>query len=321
MKEIDVSVVIRTYNEERYLDELLTAIRMQELGSLRLEVVIVDSGSDDRTLEIAERHAVRVVRIRKQDFTFGRSLNRGCEAARGKVLVFASGHCIPAAKSWLSELVSPVLDGRVGYSYGRQLGRDTTKYSEYQVFEKYFPARSCIPQEGFFCNNANAALQRELWKSYRFDESLTGLEDLELAQRLVSDGVRVGYVAEASVYHIHDESWRQVSTRYEREALAMHRILPEMTVGLGSALRYFLAGVLGDLASCPDFVGGLINLRQILAFRGMQFWGVFRGYRSHLQLSKAQREEYFFPARRSGAAGYAKSDRPVAVKGAQRACS
>ena len=50
MKEIDVSVVIRTYNEERYLDELLTAIRMQELGSLRLEVVIVDSGSDDRTL-------------------------------------------------------------------------------------------------------------------------------------------------------------------------------------------------------------------------------------------------------------------------------
>ena len=82
------SIVIRTYNEERYLNELLTAISEQKNNLVEHEVVIVDSGSTDRTLEIAEKHNCRITRIEKSEFTFGRSLNIGCDFARGDYLAF-----------------------------------------------------------------------------------------------------------------------------------------------------------------------------------------------------------------------------------------
>ena len=157
------SIVIRTYNEERYLNELLQAISKQENEVVDREVVIIDSGSTDATLEIAESHNCRITHIKKSEFTFGKSLNMGCDFANGDFLVFVSGHCIPASDSWLDELCKPMVDGLVDYSYGRQVGRDTTKYSEDRHFEKWFPEYSKIPQEGFFCNNANAAVTRSAW--------------------------------------------------------------------------------------------------------------------------------------------------------------
>ena len=90
-----ISIIIRTYNEERYLRELLETIKVQELPYSETEIIIVDSGSTDRTLPIAESFDCKITHISKKDFTFGRSLNHGCEIARGDILVFISGHCIP----------------------------------------------------------------------------------------------------------------------------------------------------------------------------------------------------------------------------------
>ena len=67
-----VSVVIRTYNEERHLPKVLEQIALQRADSVSKEVIVVDSGSEDRTRDIAERFGCRIVRIAKDDFTFGR---------------------------------------------------------------------------------------------------------------------------------------------------------------------------------------------------------------------------------------------------------
>ncbi|MEL0243843.1 MAG: glycosyltransferase, partial [Gammaproteobacteria bacterium] len=134
-----VSIIIRTLNEDKYLDELLSAIDAQEKNGFLCEVIIVDSGSTDRTLEIAYKHNAKLTYINKKDFSFGRSLNIGCEFADGEHLVFVSGHCIPVNKDWLQNLVNPLIKNQSDYVYGRQIGRDTTKFSETQVFEKYFP--------------------------------------------------------------------------------------------------------------------------------------------------------------------------------------
>lgn len=289
------SIVIRTYNEERHLDELLRGIATQETALDSAEVVLVDSGSTDATMDIAKRHGCRIVTIRKEEFTFGRSLNCGCDAARGGILVFVSGHCVPAGRHWLQNLVAPILDGTASYTYGRQIGRETTKFSEEQVFRKYFPAHSEIPQRGTFCNNANAALLRSAWARYRFDESLTGLEDLALAKRLHAAGHNIAYVANACVYHIHDESWRQVRLRYEREAIALRHIMPEIHVGLVDTLRYFTSGVLNDFSVAISDRCLMRQATRILMFRWMQYWGTYRGNMEHRKLSARQREEYFFP--------------------------
>ena len=144
------SIVIRTYNESKHLGALLSAINNQAVEKDSFEVVVVDSGSTDSTLEIANNYETRIVNIRKEDFTFGRSLNIGCDAAHGEALVFISGHCIPKGDDWLSELMKPLKNNESEYVYGRQIGDEESKYSERQLLNKYFPEESSIPQEGYF---------------------------------------------------------------------------------------------------------------------------------------------------------------------------
>ena len=90
-----VSIIIRTLNEDAYLGELLEAIDQQKKPDFSVEIVIVDSGSTDNTLEIAEKFGARITTIKKEHFTFGRSLNEGCEFALGELFVLISGHCVP----------------------------------------------------------------------------------------------------------------------------------------------------------------------------------------------------------------------------------
>lgn len=293
---MDASVVIRTYNEVKWLPEALEAVSAQKLDGLQVEVVVVDSGSTDGTREIAERTGCRIVDIRKADFTFGRSLNYGCDAAQGRNLVFISGHCIPDSPHWLTRLVAPLDSGVCAYSYGRQYGRPgVTKFSEEMLFRKYFPETSALPQEGFFCNNANAALPKAVWRDHAFDEEVTGLEDMVLAKQLVEKGMRIGYVAEAPVIHLHEEKWTQVKTRYEREAVALQGIMPEVHVRLRDLVRYTLAGVMHDWSEALSQRAFWREAGGIVMFRLMQYWGAYRGNNDHRVLSDRRKDRYFYP--------------------------
>lgn len=296
---MDASIIIRTFNEARWLGAALEAIAHQR--HVVFETLLVDSGSDDGTVEIAESYGCRIERISKSEFTFGRSLNRGCMAAEGQVLVFLSGHCIPTADDWLKTLIAPIGSHGVIYTYGRQKGRDQiTKFSEEMLFQKYFPAQSSVPQDGYFCNNANSALDAATWRAHPFDEEVTGLEDLVMAKSLVEHGHSVGYVADAMVEHIHEETWPRVTTRYEREALAMQKIMPEVRFGLRELIRYTAAGIWLDVRqACRDREfrkrGRFALLIEIARFRTCQYYGTYRGARQHRKVSREMRERYYYP--------------------------
>ena len=293
---MDVSIVIRTLNEAKWLPELFDAIERQNLRGLTCEIVLVDSGSTDGTLELAERNGCRIVTIEKSQFTFGRSLNVGCDAARGRFLVFVSGHCVPIGADWVTNLCRPLDEGACVYTYGRQTAREGfSKFSEKQLFLKYFPAISAVPQEGFFCNNANSAILASSWRRHRFDEEVTGLEDMALAKTLVEQGGKIGYVADAVVEHIHEESWRQVRRRYEREAIALQGIMPEVHIGWTDFLRYTMAGVLLDTSAALQERRLARTFGEIVMFRTMQFWGTYRGNNAHRKLSRQAKEKYFYP--------------------------
>ena len=241
-----VSIVIRTLNEARYLRQLLEGICAQDPGPFEVETVVIDSGSTDGTVAIAREFGCVLTSIRREEFSFGRSLNQGCEAASGEILVFVSGHCVPQSERWLQKLCMPIQEGLADYTYGRQIGGAESQFSECQIFGKYFPGTSVVPQQGFFCNNANSALSRKSWETFRFDEELTGLEDMDLAKRLCEAGGRIGYVAEACVYHLHHEKWSQVQRRFEREALALQKIMPQIQVSSLDAVRYILSSIVHD---------------------------------------------------------------------------
>ena len=295
LNNVRYSFIIRTLNEGRYLGSLLQSISEQEYFGFEYEVIIVDSGSTDNTLEIARNYKCQILHIDRNDFSFGRSLNMGSNAAIGDILIFISGHCIPASKEWLYKLCEPIVDGHASYAYGRQLGGMGTQFSEAQIFSKFYPESSNPLREPFFCNNANAAISREIWNRFRFDENLTGLEDMEIAQRIVGDGRVVIYVPEAAVFHHHNETWAQVRRRFEREALALQKIMPQLHVGFFDTVKYFCASVYKDLVSCLQRGVACANLRHIFLYRWNQYLGSYLGNRSHRMLSKEDKDRYFFP--------------------------
>ena len=290
------SIVIRTLNEARHLGDLLRMVARQRTDGIDIETVLVDSGSTDDTICIAEAHGARITTIAKADFSFGRSLNRGCAFASGDILVLISGHCVPVGDDWLQRLCQPLIDGQAVYSYGRQIGDDASNYSERRIFAQYFPDRSAIPQEGFFCNNANAALLRSVWEGHPFNEDLTGLEDLDLARRLHDQGERIAYVAEAAVFHHHAETWPQVRRRFEREAIALRSIMPEVHLSRLDVLRFVLVSTLGDWrAARRNGVQGTTRA-DMLRYRWNQYVGAYRGNHDHRVLSRRAKERFFYPS-------------------------
>ena len=294
---VEVSIIIRALNEAKWLGQALQACKDQTLdGDTSVELVLVDSGSTDDTLDIAAAHGCKIAHIAKDDFTFGRSLNLGCQTASGDILVFISAHCIPVGPDWLETLIAPLKTKTCQYVYGGQRGlAGITKFSEEQVFQHYFPESSDLMQEGFFCNNANAAITHEGWSEYGFDEDVTGLEDMVLAKAIVSDGGQIGYVADAVVTHIHEETFSQTKRRYFREALVMRDIMPEVQFNFIDFARCYAASVIHDLGEASRQGIALQTLGGIFAFRFAQFWGTYRGHNEHRILSRSQKHSYYYP--------------------------
>ncbi len=295
MCDMIASVIIRAYNEARHLPALLGALSQQTLSRQDFEIIVIDSGSSDSTPQIARDGGCRLLEIPKKEFSFGRSLNLGCEAATGRQLVFISAHCLPVDGHWLAHLIAPLEKGEAALAYGRQIGGKDSKFSECKLFERYFPPNHEEPAYTFFCNNANAAMPRELWAQYRFNEVLTGLEDMHMAKRLHNDNHKIQYVPQACVYHFHNETWAQVQRRYEREALALRGIVPEVEVSRMDALRYFLAGVFFDWSKAIDEKCFFEKASEIVAFRFCQYYGAWRGNHIHKELTRQAKERYFYP--------------------------
>jgi len=317
-----VSIIFRSLNEEKWLGAALAACRGQAGEGPGAEIILVDSGSTDSTLDIARAAGARIVHIKKTEFTFGRSLNTGCEAARGDYLVFISAHCVPCNDRWLKSLIAPLDRGEADYVYGRQIGHEVTRFSEHQVFAQYFPDTDKVPQPDFFCNNANAALKRSVWARYRFDETVTGLEDMVLAKAIIRDGGRIGYVADAPVVHIHEESLTQIRRRYYREALTLREIMPEVHFNFGDFLRYFSAGMFHDFAEALDRRCFFAKAADIIAYRCMQYWGAYLGHNEHRVLSRAQKESYYYPrANRRARRGEPETDENAALLAKRRETS
>jgi glycosyltransferase involved in cell wall biosynthesis len=289
----NISIIIRCYNEEEHIGRLLLGIIQQTHKSV--EIIVVDSGSTDATLSIASRYPVNIVQIAPHEFSFGRSLNRGCASATGDILVFASAHVYPLYDDWLEKIVRPFADPKVALSYGGQRGAEVTKYSEHQVFAQWFPVGTDLDQQNPFCNNANAAVRRSLWEQHPYDESLTGLEDIEWARRIMAAGQKIAYVGEAVVAHVHNETPRRIFNRYHREAIALKRIYPAEHFTLRDLGYLLTTNVISDLYHAARDRVLLGNVTSILVFRCMQFMGTYRGYRFRGPVSNRLRQTFYYP--------------------------
>ena len=272
----ETSIIIRAMNEERWLPDVFAALDRQKYRDF--EVLLVDSGSVDRTRDIGEANGARIVRLRTEDFTFGHSLNLGIAEARGRYMAIISAHAIPEEADWLERIVAPLRRDDVAMVYGGQRGHAESKYSEWKDFKRVFPAMPRpVRNPEPFANNANSAVRKDFWKEHPFDEGLPGLEDIEWAKHWIGRGKKVVYDPEAGVIHIHTETWPQVRRRYQREAIAAR------WVGI-RLLRHIPGEILREMRWCAgDLLGALLQKKfwqltpQILRFRYEKTFGTVSG--------------------------------------------
>jgi len=287
------SIVIRAYNEEKHIGKLLSGIQMQDYPAK--EIILVDSGSTDKTLDIAGKFPVKVVKITSEEFTFGRSLNRGIAASSGEILVIISAHCYPVYPDWLDRLVEPFKDDQVAVSYGKQRGSDSNHFSEHQFFKTYFPNVSQPNQGQPFTHNANAAIRKTLWEKHPYSENLTGLEDLAWSSWAQKEGYRISYIAQAEIIHVHEETFLQIYNRYKREAIAMKQILPESRFSLKNMLGMILRKITGDLTQARRESVFWQEAWNILRFRTLQYLGTWQGYRYSGYINQDLHRRFYYP--------------------------
>ncbi len=249
------------------------------------EIVLVDSGSSDGTLDIAEKYGARIFHIPSHEFTFGRSLNWGCAEARGKYLVFASGHVWPITNSWLKNITRPFQEASVAMVYGRQRGTDANRLSELRDLHMLFGPNSHILVDEPRGNNGNSAVRRDLWEKQPFDETLTGLEDVDWARKVEQQGYRVYYAADAPVHHVHEETLRQVYTRYLREAIATKRMFPHYQFTWRELVRGLPYAMVRDVLFALRYKY-VRKLPRVPATRVAHFLGIYRGVRHQTGLAR-----------------------------------
>ena len=111
-----ISVVMRTLNEGEEIGKCLKILFEQEIDD-KIEVVIIDSDSNDRTREIASQFKnVKIFNLGNKSFSSGGFINYGIERAKGDIIVVLSAHAIPCNYKWLKKLVEPLEDDLSHYA-------------------------------------------------------------------------------------------------------------------------------------------------------------------------------------------------------------
>lgn len=200
-KASKVSFVIRTKDEGRFIGKVLKYLYQQTFRDF--EVIIVDSGSKDKTLEVVREFPVKIIRIKPKDFNFSYALNLGVSKAKGEVIGIISGHSIAITDTWLEDGLENFEDNKiagvsgyyteipVGY-YWRFLGR--IFFAPYQR-KRYENAR--------WLTNSNALIRKNCWKKYPFDEKLSSCEDYDWASEMLARGYNVIKDPKFNVFHSH----------------------------------------------------------------------------------------------------------------------
>jgi GT2 family glycosyltransferase len=211
---VTISVVIPVKDGGEDLARCLAAIAAQRLtDGEKVELVVVDSGSRDSSVELARSHGAIVREIPPETFNHGASRNLGASLSGGDPLVFISQDAVPVGDGWLEALIRPLREDReVGGVYGRQIANDDAAPPErYFLDFLYGPdarrqrvaGTSELSMETTLFSNANGAVRRSLWEEFPFVEDIVMSEDQDWSRRALLAGWTIAYEPQAAVRHSH----------------------------------------------------------------------------------------------------------------------
>lgn len=218
---LSVFLCIPTLNGEHYLPRLLAFLRRQTVQPDFF--LVIDSGSDDRTLDTLRGAGIRVHSIKQDEFNHGATRELARKQTDADIVIFMTQDAIPVDDVLIEKLIDPILNGKASFSYARQIPRKGADLFESFPRQFNYPAESQIRSIAdvekygvytFFSSDSCAAyLNSALDHIGGFRPTLTS-EDYFAAARLLCKGHKVAYVAEAVVEHSHDYSLLDDFKRY-----------------------------------------------------------------------------------------------------------
>jgi rhamnosyltransferase len=206
----ETSIIILTKNGGANFPRLLECIYCQQYNGI-FEVIVIDSGSGDGTLEEAGKYPLKLIQIKPHEFHHSKTRNLGAELAQGKYLAYITQDALPLENSWLEKLTGDFSDPQVAMVVGRQIPRESAKPPEKFFYYYNFPDFRLVVKSGVadyyhdnvFISDVNAAYRREILLKYRFKEDIVMAEDKEIAIRFINAGHSIIYEPSAAVYHSH----------------------------------------------------------------------------------------------------------------------
>ena len=219
---VNTSILILTKNEAENIATCLNIVYSQKAAD-PFEVIIVDSGSVDATLQIAREYPVRIERIPAESFHHARTRNFAANLANGQILVFLVADAIPVADKWLQALVQNFDDPSVGAVYGRQLPKNGSSLERQDALETVYGCKKIVKDPAqpnglgyrfYHFSDVNAAIRRSVWETTGFPEELRVFEDLGIAKRILDGGWKIVYEPESAVFHSHHHTTIGLFKRY-----------------------------------------------------------------------------------------------------------
>ncbi len=249
-----VSLILLTRNGLPLLRECLERVFAQRTD-WRYEVLVIDSGSTDGTLELVRQSPARVLQIPRVTFSHGATRNFAAENARGEFLVYLVQDAIPTSNDWLLHLVQAAETDGAAASYGRQLPQPNSHALIRRTMERCYPESSkrvvkrlppqaeyaaLTPLEQFqlaIFTDCCSCIRKSVWSEHRLATIPYG-EDIEWAKRVLEAGYAIVYEPTAIVYHSHDRSaWYEFKRAYADHDLVFRLFGLQLIPSLGKGFR------------------------------------------------------------------------------------
>lgn len=220
---VDLSIVIRTRNQADSLRQILEALAAQRC-SFKWEIVVVDHESQDETAALCQQYQARLVPIRHEEFTHGRSLNLGMSQARGALVLICSAHSVPVGAHFLESVVAPFTDPCVAAVRclatidHQQLGEWYQTWDvHYGSLEEQTTAEAGLEWLRQYPSATCCAIRRSVWEQIPFDEHLEYMHDKFWASQVLGQGFKISRCA-AIYLHVRPrgylEHWRRENRAY-----------------------------------------------------------------------------------------------------------
>lgn len=280
----DLSIIVLVKNGGERLELLMESLQNQSFNG-SFEIIAIDSGSEDDSINILEKYNTKIFKIKPEEFHHSKTRNFGAQKSNGDVLVYLTQDALPIHNDLLEKLVKPLKDPKIAVSYGRQIANPDSNDVNTFFYSHFYPNERKVlrkelaknPKKFYidciYVSDVCSAIKRDIWEQLKFTDDVPMSEDKDFALKVLNTGYEIVYEPEASVYHSHDYSLHSLFKRRFQDGSAFSNIALEGESGFFGRGIKFVLGEIKFLIDNKHFLG----IPYAIIYNFIDFIGFFLG--------------------------------------------